>query len=90
MKLQSENLHQAMIAAAKASTYEEANRAIFDIQTLLGQDDGGLAGVCFSGCNDLHDDNGEWYSMSIEDRFSFVRDYVQSELSHMDQEGGKA
>ncbi|GAL23026.1 hypothetical protein JCM19235_1327 [Vibrio maritimus] len=92
MKPINTTLHQAMVAAAQATNERDANKAIYDIQTLIGQDDGGLAGQHFSGSYSLDQNNpySEWYSLTQGERFSRISAYVQNEICWLTLEGDRA
>ncbi len=76
------NLFQAIHAVAVIDTDDfhsgEMPKAIATIQDILGQDDGGIAGVHFSGVK------GNWLEMSYDERIDFLKDYVKSELAFFD------
>lgn len=51
------------------------------IQTIVGQDDGAIAGIVFSG---HEDDYAHWREASSEDRMNLAREYLAAEKSNFD------
>lgn len=69
------NLRQAIAAA---TTEPDLDKALVPIQEALGQDDGGIASVFFSGPN-----GDNWETMTPAERSELLLDYVASEVTHM-------
>lgn len=63
---------------AAATLEPDLDKALVPIQATLGQDDGGPAGVFFSG------NNGEtWPTLTPEERHEVLLDYIASELTYI-------
>lgn len=71
-------IHNAAMIDTNDSQDGQMSTAIAEIQDILGQDDGGIAGVHFSGVED------EWVKMTYEERIEVLKNYISSELSFFD------
>jgi hypothetical protein len=68
------NISDSLIA--KVVTIDDVDEALFEFQTAVGIDDGGIAGVVFSGGWDA-----EWRTASTERRSSMMAHYINVERS---------
>jgi hypothetical protein len=59
---------------AEVVAIDDVNDALFRFQTEVGIDDGGVAGIAFSGGWDT-----EWPSATIEQRHSMMARYIEAE-----------
>lgn len=56
--------------------FDEFNELMYEIQSLLGQEDGGLAGVMFS-------DDLRWNKGSKDERLDMVQNYLDAEVREL-------
>lgn len=73
-----EAIHNAAIIDTTDFHDDQITTAIADIQDILGQEDGGVAGVHFCGLEE------EWSAMSYEQRIDALKKYVNAELSYFE------
>ena len=73
--------------ASTAAAYRDLDEACVSVQRAIGQPDGGLAGLHFGGSDDVE---GQWGAMSLEDRRTRMRGYVDLEFAHDPERVGNA
>ena len=69
-------------AIKSAVKNDDFNESLITVQNALGQDDGGVASVHFSG-EEWKDIEDKWKDIGKKDRENIIHDYIKTELSYL-------